>query len=94
MNKIIYLEQTRFVVEFQDIVNEFHRIKGHAIFEADSKLFSDYRIFIKKYYENNFGIELFDCWDVPVKPCKISNESKFNLFMLKYPHHIKKIVYE
>lgn len=95
MNKIVYLEPTRFVIEFQDILDEYYRINKHPDFQiASSKMCSDYRIFIKEYYENNFGIGILNCWEMTEKTFKIIDESKFNLFMLKYPDHIKKIVYE
>lgn len=87
MNKIVYLSHRYFLSEFEET---------HKWWKDTSIKNPEYTILIRKYYLDNFGIILVNMLDGEeyTIEAKIEDESKFALFMLKYPHHIEKIVYE
>jgi hypothetical protein len=83
-NRVVYLDDTYFVVDFEETRKAW---KDTSITDLE------YEKMVTEYYNSNFGLMVID-WMESDARFKITNESKFALFMLQYPHHIEKIVYE
>lgn len=85
MNKSVHLKfGNDFIERFEKTRKALH----------DSKVsYQKYREIISVYFDHNFGI-LYKTWDHINMAGVITDESKFNLFMLKYPEVIQKISYE
>jgi len=95
MNKIVYISKYKIGSPFPDIINKFQEISKFYDTAGDNSIGVQKCIkFVYLYYMDNFGIELISWWLVKDKKGRIIDESKFALFMLNYPDHIEKIVYE
>jgi hypothetical protein len=94
MNKIVSIVVDKISQPFPEILNFFNTIYKGTYQEYMDVGRPRYISFVEMYYIDNFGIELFDWAGTYDKRGRIINDSKFNLFMLKYSHHIRKISYE
>jgi hypothetical protein len=85
MNKIVHLKFGN------DLIESFEETR--IALRDPNVMYQKYREIVKVHFDHNFGI-LYTKWQYIFMVAAITDESKFAMFMLKYPEYIEKIVYE
>lgn len=88
MTKVVYLVDEHFVFGFKETNDAFHKLLPVPALELK------YIEHMENYYQNKWGIQLFDWWREKTAQGYIVDDSKFAMFMLNHPDHIEKISYE